>query len=333
MEHNNPQNRKSRTNTVIGILIMAIIGIIAVAVIAVVITKPSRGDNTDYAKTNKDAQAVADKPNEEDIDDYEESNEENNLNTDEAASKLRHAPNMYVEWVSTSDYEGAYDTFIIDWKCTETADGTYWAVHEWDEGYAGFQDRGDMCDVVLLSLWNLPDGTQPQVEYYSDDYDYGDFSHEGSGAYVFTPYDWEVDVWYSMKIEITYEENKTIFTQYVCKEGEDWLKTAALSYPTIVECTHPTHVFQEDYDFNDLSRSCMLRNAAGRFSETGEWDYWNEYIVSSSYYPDDENPTEGVWDVNFGCDYKTSDTTVEIFSGGRGNKPNGKEMPYEGNFQ
>jgi hypothetical protein len=245
--------------------------------------------------------------------------------------RLRHAPNMYVDWVSSSDYVGAYDTFVIDWKCTETAEGTYWAVHEWDEGYAGFQDRENACNVVLMSLWNLPDGTQPQVEYYSDPYDYGNFDHEGNGAYVFTPYDWEVGVWYSMKIEITYEENKTVFTQYVCKEGEDWLKTAALSYPTIVEITRPTHVFQEDYCFNDLPRSCMLRNAAGRFKETSEWDYWNDYIVDSSYYPD-ENDENSLWSVSFGCDYKIHNDSVEIFSGGRGNIPSGKEMPYEGRF-
>ena len=50
---------------------------------------------------------------------------------------LRHAPNIYVQWLSEN---GEFDAVTIDWKCTEDAWSTYWAVHQWSYGYAGFQN-------------------------------------------------------------------------------------------------------------------------------------------------------------------------------------------------
>ncbi len=322
------EQKKNNTNLIIGILIIAIIVIIATAVISILLIDSANEDKSDSAKANKTVEE-SENIDDDDINKNDYNDKDYNDDTEEDIVKLRHAPNVYVQWLSSSDYTSSYDAFVVDWMCTETAEGTYWAVHNWDGGYAGFQDRG-YDHVILMSLWNLPDGTEPEVEYYSDPFDYGDFSHEGSGAYVFTPYDWEVGVWYSMKIEITYEDDKTIFTQYVREDGGEWLRTAALSYPTYVEVTWPTHVFQEDYNFNDLPRSCKLRNASGRFANTNKWEDWNEFTISSSYYPYDEDPENGVSDVDFGCDYKIYDDAVEIFSGGRGDKPNGKEMPYEG---
>lgn len=330
------EQKKNKTNLIIGILIILIIVIIATAIISIVLINNSSDDKSDSSRSDKKTEAVADNDGigTDSVDDEQsESDDATEEEDDEELVRLRHAPNVYVDWKSSGDYIYTYDTFVIDWKCTESAEGTYWAVHNWDGGYAGFQDKGDMGNFVLLSLWDLYDGTKPQVEYYSSDYAYGDFDHEGNGAYVFTPYEWKEDVWYTMKIEITYVGEKTIFTQYVCEEGGDWLKTAALSYPVHVEINIPTHVFQEDFDFNDLSRSCMLRNAAGRYAETGEWDYWNEFMIDSSYYPDDQNPEDGLWSVDYGCDYIIHEDAVEIFSGGRGNKSNGKEMPYEGELQ
>lgn len=325
------EQKKNKTNLIIGILIILIIVIIAVAIISIVLINNSSDDKSDSSRSDKKTEAVADNDGigTDSVDEQSESDDATE-EYDEELVRLRHAPNVYVDWKSSGDYIYTYDAFVIDWKCTESAEGTYWAVHNWDGGYAGFQDKGDMGNFVLLSLWDLYDGTKPRVEYYSSDYDYGDFDHEGNGAYVFTPYEWKEDVWYTMKIEITYQGEKTIFTQYICEDGGDWLKTAALSYPVHVEINIPTHVFQEDFDFNDLSRSCMLRNAAGRYAETGEWDYWNEFMIESSYYPDDQNPEDGLWSVDYGCDYIIHEDAVEIFSGGRGTKPNGKEMPYQG---
>ena len=45
---------------------------------------------------------------------------------------------MYVDWTDG----GSYDFVIVDWYCETVANNTYWAVHNWSGGYAGFQYSG-----------------------------------------------------------------------------------------------------------------------------------------------------------------------------------------------
>ena len=238
---------------------------------------------------------------------------------------LSHAPNVYVNW-SGEELDTVYDVYYVEWRCTEDADETYWAVHNWEYGYAGFQSNLDGEKKILMSLWDLEDGVKPKVEYYAVDYDYGEFGHEGSGAYVFTPYNWKVGVWYSMKIEITYKFNKTYFTQFVREGNGKWEKTASISYPVHYEPQGATHVFQEDYGFNNERRSCELRNARGRIKETETWENWTTAEIQSSYIPYHDD-TCWLENIDFNCDYEVKGNTLKIFSGGQMYKNYGKEFP------
>lgn len=65
---------------------------------------------------------------------------------------------MYVDWVADNEY----DAICVDWYCEEDAENTYWAVHNWNSGYAGFQNK-DGKHVILLSLWDLDDGTKKVI--------------------------------------------------------------------------------------------------------------------------------------------------------------------------
>ena len=142
-----------------------------------------------------------------------------------AINEPRHAPNMYINWASNQ----SFDAVDVDWLCDQDATNTYWAVHNWSNGYAGFQNK-DGEHVLLLSLWDLPDGTSPQIEYVSDGKN-GDFGGEGTGKQVFTNYNWQVGKWYSMRVQIDKIDNKVIYSQWIKEENGDWLKTAAISYP------------------------------------------------------------------------------------------------------
>lgn len=242
---------------------------------------------------------------------------------------LAHAPNVYVNW-SGEDPETVYDIYYVEWRCTQDADETYWAVHNWESGYAGFQTNMDGEKKILLSLWNLNDGTEdaiePEIEYYSSDDGIGRFDNEGSGAQVFTPYNWKVGVWYSMKIEITYKDNKTYFTQFVREENEEWEKTACISYPVHFEPKGATHMFQEDYWFNCCERSCELRNARGRIKDTKEWEDWNTATIESTYIPYHDD-TCWIWNINFNCNYEVKGNTIKVFSGGKMYKKYNVEFP------
>ena len=238
----------------------------------------------------------------------------------------RHAPNMYVDWITNNEY----DVISVDWYCEEDADNTYWAVHNWDGGYAGFQTQENGKHVLLMSLWDLEDGTSPKIEYVLDGKN-GSFGGEGTGKQVFTNYDWKVGKWYSMCIQVSSDDSKSYYTQYVKEEGGEWLKTAVISYPVTGKSFYGSSVFQEDYAFNNLMRSCRLRNASGRISSTGEWESWNACRVSNSFFPTDEASWEsGVQlNINFDCDFENYNDYVWVQSGGKGFESNGKQVPAE----
>ncbi len=237
---------------------------------------------------------------------------------------LRHAPNMYVQWLSENSQ---FDAVTIDWKCTEDAMGTYWAVHNWSYGYAGFQNvLGHR--VLLLSLWNMEDGTRPTVEYSYNGY-HGDFGGEGEGKQVYTNYNWKLDTWYSMKIERVYENSKTYFTQYI-KEGDgEWLKTASISYPVEAHWIDVTHVFQEDFIFNNRSRSCEVKNAGGLIAGTDTWEIWTECEITNSFFPTNDATWENgaMENISFDCNYENKGNSIWIQSGGKDDTPNDKTYP------
>ncbi len=237
---------------------------------------------------------------------------------------LRHAPNIYVQWLSENS---EFDAVTIDWKCTEDARGTYWAVHQWSYGYAGFQNFLGK-HVLLLSLWNLPDGTRPTIEYTSGGH-HGDFGGEGEGKQVYTPYDWKVNTWYSMKIERHYENNKTYFTQYIKEENGEWLKTASISYPIKARLFEVTNVFQEDFTFNNLRRSFEVKNAGGLIADTETWDFWKKCNITNSFFPTRDATWESgaMENVSFDCDYKNKGESLWIQSGGYDDTPNDKTYP------
>lgn len=237
---------------------------------------------------------------------------------------LRHAPNMYVQWLS-DNYE--FEAVTIDWKCTEDAVDTYWAVHNWSYGYAGFQNFWGQ-HVLLFSLWDLPDGTRPTIEFVLNGHS-GNFGGEGEGKQVYTTYDWKVDTWYSMKVERLYENGKTYFTQFIREGNGEWLKTASISYPIEADLLIPTYVFQEDFGFNNYRRSCEVKNAGGLVADTNTWEIWTKCDITNSFFPNSEATWEnGVMEnISFDCDYKDKGESVWIQSGGYDDTPNNKTYP------
>ncbi len=237
----------------------------------------------------------------------------------------RHAPNMYVDWITSNAY---YDVVSVDWYCDKDATDTYWAVHNWDSGYAGFQNK-DGKHVLLLSLWDI-DGKTPKIEYVLDG-EHGSFGGEGTGKQVFTNYNWKVGKWYSMCIQISSDNNKSYYAQYIKEENGDWIKTAVISYPVRGDRFYSSSMFQEDFTFNNYMRSCRLRNACGRLYGTENWESWNTCRISNSFFPTDDATWEnGVQNnVKFDCDWENYGDYVWVQSGGKGFSLNHKQIPVQ----
>lgn len=254
------------------------------------------------------------------------------------SSVPRHAPGMAVDWYGTSEQE--YDALQIDWYCDDTARNTYWAVFNWDLGYAGFQEAEDGRRLLLMSLWDMEDGTRPEVEFYLDESRHGDFGGEGTGRNVLTEYDWEEETWYTIRVQYSYslEEDKTYYTQWVRKEGGAWQKIAVISYPTRRPRFDSNGMFQEDWEGNNLWRSCRLRNMYARNHVTKQWESWNEYNVVTYNIPLIDH-TPGwypgslwdyvFWDITYGVDWALGPEQdyAWVRNGGSDYTPNDKTSP------
>lgn len=237
------------------------------------------------------------------------------------------APNMYVNWPDG----GNYDLVMVDWYCEEAATNTYWAVHNWSGGYAGFQYSGGKYK-ILLSIWN--DGTLlPEIEYVSAKGDTNDldFGGEGEGKHIFTNYSWTPNKWYTMCIGTKTMNGKTYYAQWVREEGNaDWFLAAIISFPKANRTLNKSSMFQEDFTFNkQLKRKCRLRRAYGRYAGTSNWHSWNDNTVTNSYFPYKETTWEDVErNVTVNCDWGTGSNNSYVWVQSGGNTPdNGKSAP------
>ena len=239
------------------------------------------------------------------------------LSDAKAEKAARHAPNIYVDW--SGNESGIYDIISVDWCCVKEAKNTYWAVHNWPGGYAGFMNA-DGSHVLLMSVWDGDDGGKPTIEYVlgGQNGDFGDLGDEETGKQVYTNYIWKVGTWYTMQIRAVVDEknNVTHFEQWIRERGGAWIKTAVISYPA-VRRFDGTSMFMTDYTFNNHERSCKLNNAYGRDATDAQWHPFNDYHISGTYFATDETTWDTVqWNMDFDCGWAKGKDGLFITSGG-----------------
>ncbi len=215
-----------------------------------------------------------------------------------------------------------YDILRIDWKCDQDALDTYWCTMCWynesgtdgrytgvedGSGYAGFQNVGGIHKVIM-SIWDSAGGT-PTVEYLKSGY-HGNFSGEGTGAQALMDYPWKVGVWYTMQIEARQEKGKTVYYQFVTPENGKTELISIISFPKANLGFRYACAFQEDWKYNNFSRSCYLRNAMTRAMD-GTWTARNDYYVCNT-----AGKAEGKQNVRFNCDFAAVNGSLWMQSGG-----------------
>lgn len=235
---------------------------------------------------------------------------------------------MYINW----DIKGNYDLIMVDWYCEEAAPSTYWAVHQWSGGYAGFQYTTDGKYKIILSLWNSGSYI-PEIEYMSSICDTSslDFGGEGEGKHVSTNYAWNVNTWYTMCIGVKTMCGKTFYAQWVKKQNDDnWFLAVIMSMPIPNLTLNKSSVFQEDYNHSEQQmRKCRIRKAYGRFSGENRWDSWNRGEITNTYFEYEETTwSDADHNITFNCDWGTDSNNNYIWIQSGGNTPdNGKPNP------
>jgi len=242
------------------------------------------------------------------------------------------ATNMYVDWTIVGS---SFDMILVDFYCEIDAENTYWAVHNWNNGYAGFQNK-DNTHVLLFSLWDNED-ILPDIEYYTRlaDTDNFDFEGEGTGKHIFTNFNWTVQEWYGMAIATKSFDNNTFYAQWIYDPMQDeWMLMGIIRLPRANYTLNKSSVFQEDFTNNkQFKRRCRVSQAYGRTASTQEWQVWNTGVVRSCYYPI-LNSSVCYWDTNTNCFFSTGSYAdgeyVTIQAGGDSSST--EDLPYSFNL-
>lgn len=214
------------------------------------------------------------------------------------------AKDMYIDWDLLST--DSYTMVIKSWYCSQNAPSTYWAVHQWSNGYAGFQHNVYENNVakkeIILAIWD--DGTNiTTVEYKSDLANPNDinFIEDGTGKHIITDINWQDETWYSMAVGVKYDSsnNYTYYAQWVTLEGnEDWQLYSIIGLPDGNRTLNKSSVFQEDYASNNVLRECRISNAYGRLSnQSGTWQLWSKGTIKSY------DPNTHVWNNDNDCGF------------------------------
>ncbi len=230
---------------------------------------------------------------------------------------------MYIDW----DILGSsYDMIQADFRCDIDYSGTYWAVHNWNNGYAGFQNKSGN-HVLLLSIWDNG-SICPEIEYYNSLADTNDFDFdgEGTGKHVFTYNNWSNSTWYSMTVATKSFDGCTFYAQWLSKsDTNDWVLIAIIRYPEEGHTLNKSSVFQEDFTFHESEkRGCSVSGAYGRNASTGNWESWDTGKIRTCYYPYSDNSVIE-WDYAYNCDWGVASETrgsyVYLCAGGDSSPP------------
>lgn len=208
------------------------------------------------------------------------------------------AQNMYIDWNQSGT---SFDLVIKSWFCSVNSHATYWAVHQWSNGYAGFQNISDNTatenNVIILAVWD-DDSYLAEVEYYTSlantsDFDFVEGRH---GKHIISSINWQDNTWYSMAVGVKSDSDATYYFQWVKEEVDNnWTLYSIIRLPLGGRTLNKSSVFQEDYASTNLLRQCRISNAYGRQATTGTWGNWNTGVIKSL------NPNTGEWNTRNNC--------------------------------
>lgn len=214
---------------------------------------------------------------------------------------MSYAQNMYIDWILKYS---SYDLVVKSWYCSTNSRSTYWAVHQWSNGYAGFQNVSSTDSIednrIILAIWD--DGTNlAAIEYYTAEADTSnfDFSGEGTGKHIISDIDWQDDKWYCMAVGVKSDSEYTYYFYWTAEELIfDWKLYGIIRLPVGGRTLNKSSVFQEDFGSTPENlRRCRISHAYGRAASTQSWESWNSGKVQSY------NPNTQIWNSTYECDF------------------------------
>lgn len=258
-----------------------------------------------------------------------------------AAGDAVHAPHYDISF--GHEYE-PFDIFTVDWYCEEDAEETAWYVHNFitqeidsDEAYSigttAFLTSGDE-HFVEFTLGFLAEDVPGTVEYiYGGSY-YGETPGR-LNKHAMSAYDWETETWYTVRIQVRRDDDKTYYEQWIKEEDGDWTLLAVISLPQNNLAIADPRASFIDRTLNNNARKARFRNAYGYHSNKEEWISFDKATITNTYMsqpvpegqdniyrPDMEN-------VNFNGNFGVKKDYLWIETGGGDTTPQDFTLPAE----
>lgn len=192
------------------------------------------------------------------------------------------APSVHIRY-HHPDPEAQYFAYYNEISVEETFKHTYFCTIGFDVGYFGIQDH-HTGPLAIFSVWDKGGGDndsrsvdasdQTQVLYTNPDAQSSRFGGEGSGAKTMMPFPWEVDATYAFLVALKPLDQGTIYTAWIAKKGEPWLKIASYQTVETKKELKGFYSFIEDYVRNGetgQSRRKATYPFQAVLSAAGEW--------------------------------------------------------------
>ena len=157
--------------------------------------------------------------------------------------------------------EGA--AYINELTIDESAEGTYFCVCGFNQGYFGLQELAIGKKVIIFSIWDpgrqddpnsVAEDRRVKLVAKDDAVRIGRFGNEGTGGQSFLDYDWKPGATYQFLVTAKIEGERTAFAAYFCPpEAKAWRHLATFS--TLAGGKHlgGYYAFIEDFRRNRIS--------------------------------------------------------------------------------
>ncbi len=196
-----------------------------------------------------------------------------------------------------------YNEVTVD----RSAEGTYFMVCGFHQGYFGIQELANGKKLILFSVWDPGNQNDPKkvpedqrVKLLSKDEAVrtGRFGNEGTGGQAFFDYNWKVGETYRFLVTAQAKEKRTEFAGYFyLPEKKEWKHLVTFSTLTGGKVLGGYYSFIEDFRRNRISatRERMAHFGNGWIkTKEGQW-----IALTRAQFTADRNP---VTNINAGID-------------------------------
>ena len=196
------------------------------------------------------------------------------------------------------DGNAFYNEVIVD----RSAEGTYFCVCGFNQGYFGLQELSGGQKVVIFSVWDPgrqddPDSVAPerrvQVVFRDEPVRVGRFGNEGTGGQSFLDLDWKPGETYRFLVTATVEKQQTAFAAFIMTPGASgWRHLVTFSAITGGKPLAGYYSFVEDFRRDRVSATRQRRARFGNGwvrSVDGQW-----VSLTRARFTADRNPSTNI---------------------------------------